>query len=66
VLTAKDLIEQRKLNDLEHDKIELARAEADERAARVALAKVELALRAPVTLPGLLAVLRYRTRHPEH
>jgi hypothetical protein len=60
VLTAKDLIEERKRNDLECDKTALARAEADERAARVALAKMEFALRAPVTLPGLLALLRYR------
>jgi hypothetical protein len=60
VLTAKDLIEQRKLNDLEYEKTAPARAEADERAARIALAKVEFALRAPMTLPGLLALLRYR------
>jgi hypothetical protein len=60
VLTAKDLIEERKLNDVQYDKTALAHAEADERAARVALAKVELALRAPVTLPGILALLRYR------
>jgi hypothetical protein len=60
VLAAKDLIEQRKLNDLEYEKTALAGAEADERAARVALAKVEFALRAPVTLRGLLALLRYR------
>jgi len=60
VLTAKELIEQRKLNGLEYDKTALVRAEADERAARVALAKAEFALRAPVTLPGVLALLRYR------
>jgi len=60
ILAVKDLIEQRKLSDPEYDNIALARAESDERAARIALAKVEFALRAPVTLPGLLALLRYR------
>ena len=60
VLAAKGLIEQRKLKDSVYDETALARAEADEHAARIALVKVEFALRAPMTLPGLLALLRYR------
>jgi hypothetical protein len=60
VLTLKDLIEQRKCDNLPCDERELARTEANEHAARAALAKVETALLVPETLPGLLAVLRYR------
>jgi hypothetical protein len=60
LLTLKDLIEQQKFDKISEKESKLASTEADERAARAALAKAESALRAPVTLPGVLAVLRYR------
>jgi hypothetical protein len=60
VRTLKECIEQRKRDNLPYDKTGLAVAEAGEHASRAELVKVESALRVPETLPGLLAVLRYR------